>query len=171
MSAPSAFRIEQAMSVAQAARARLQDDPDLAADETAMRDLLDGESDVMDLLRRLARFALEAEAQAGAAKARVDNLRGRQKRFEARENHARQAIYGMMDALGLCTLPDPEFTLSIRAGTRAVFITDEAALPDEFVKVSRTPDKAAIAVALKADRAVPGAELSNSMPTLTLKAT
>ena len=169
---PSAYRIEQAMSVAHAVRARLlQDDPDLASDETALRDTLDGETDVFDLIRRLARFTLDAEATAAAAKERADNINARRQRYERRAHHARQAMFGMLDALGETKLEDAEFTVSLRVGRPSVIITDEAELPEPFVKVTRSPDKTAIAAALKAGGAVPGAEMANGMPTLTLKST
>ena len=170
--APSGWRIEQAMSVACALRQRLlQDDPELAADETMLRDTLDGETDVYDLMRRLARFTLEAESMEEAAKARAAALAGRQKRYAARAQAARGALFAMMDAMGERTLTDPEFTATIGRGRSSVFITDEAELPDEFVRVKREPDKTAIAAALKAGATVTGAELSNSMPTLTIKGT
>ena len=160
------------MSVAHAVRARLlQDDPDLASDETALWDTLDGETDVFDLIRRLARFTLDAEATAAAAKERADNINARRQRYERRAHHARQAMFGMLDALGETKLEDAEFTVSLRVGRPSVIITDEAELPEPFVKVTRSPDKTAIAAALKAGGAVPGAEMANGMPTLTLKST
>ena len=169
-SAPSGFRIEQAMAVAGALKQRLlQDDPDLAADETILRDTLDGETDVYDLMRRLARFVLEAEAMEAAAKARATAIAGRQKRYAARAQAGRGALFGMMDALGEKTLTDPEFTASIKAGRASVFVTDESALPDDYVNVTRVPNKTAIADALKAGTDIPGAELGNGMPTLQIK--
>lgn len=54
-------------------------------------------------------------------------------------------------------------------GKPGVVITDEAALPAEFVRVERTPDKTAIANALRAAQDVPGAELGNAAPQLTIR--
>jgi hypothetical protein len=170
--APSAYAIEQAMSVAFAVRTRLlHEDPDLAADETALRDTLDGETDVFDVIRQLARFALEAEAMAEVCGARADAIMARGKRFRAREQYARQAIFGMMEALGEKKVENPEFTLSLRAGRPGVVITDETAIPDHFMRVTREPDRAAIGAALKAGQVVDGAELQNGMPSLAIKST
>jgi hypothetical protein len=168
--APSAFHIEQAMSAAQAVRqAILQDDPDLAADETALRDLLDGETDVYDVLRRMVRFVLDSEALAGAAKERIEKLSERKARFEKRAQAGRGAVLAMMDALGDRKITDAEFTVSLRDGHAAVFITDEAALPEQFVKVTRAPMKTEIGKALKAGEEVAGAVLANGMPQLTIR--
>lgn len=160
------------MAAAQAVRqAILQDDPDLAADETALRDLLDGGTDVYDVLRRMVRFVLDAESLAGAAKERAEKLAARKARFERRAQLGRGAVMAMMDALGERKFPDAEFVVTLRDGTPGVFVTDEAALPEQFVKVTRAPMKAEIGKALKEGRDVPGATLANSMPTLAIKAT
>ena len=168
--APSPFRIEQAMATAQAFIQHIaQNDPELAADEAAMSALLAEETDVHELMRRLARFALEAEANAAVAKDRAANLKARADRYTRRKDHARGTLLGMMDALGLRGIKDPEFSVTLRVGTPGVVITDEAALPDAFVRVERTPDKAAIKAALSAGTDVPGAALANGMPSLTLR--
>ena len=172
VTAPSAFRVEQAMSAAQAVRHHiLQSDPDLASDETALRELLDAETDVYAVLRRMVRFALDSDSLAKAAGERADNLKARQGRYKRRCEMARGAVLAMMDALGEKRFPDAEFTVTIRPGTPGVYITDEDALPDSYIKIERTPLKADIGAALKQGEIIPGAELANGMPTLQIKAT
>ena len=167
---PSAYRIEQAMSIADGVRRRLlADDPDLADDETALRDMLDGETDVYDLVRRMVRFSLDAASLAEAAASRADALAARRDRFKRRAESARAAAFGMLDALGNSKLADPEFTVSISPGKPGVIVTDEQALAAEFVRVSRSPDKTAIAAALKAGQVVAGAEMANGSPVLTIR--
>lgn len=167
--APSGFRIEQAMAAAQALRHHIQTaDPELAADETALRDLLAEETDVYEVLRRLVRFAIESESLEEAAGKRASNLSARKARYGRRADMARGAILGMMDALGEKTLRDAEFTVTLRPGTAGVVITDETALPDEYVKISRSVNKAAVKDALKVGP-VPGAEMQNGMPQITIR--
>ena len=167
---PSGWRIEQAMSIADAVKRRLlADDPDLAADETMLRDMLDGETDAFDLMRRMVRFALDASSLADAADARATDLIARRDRFTRRAETARAAVFGMLDALGETKLTDAEFTATISAGRQGLVLTDEAALPDRLMRVTRSPDRAAIAAALKAGLAVSGAEISNGSPTLTIR--
>ena len=168
--APSPFRVEQAMASAQAFMAQIaQNDPELAADEAAMSALLTEHTDVNEIMRRLARFVLEADGQARVAKDRADNLSARAARFTRRKDSARGTLLAMMDALGLRNIKDPEFSVTLRPGTPGVVITDETALPDAFVRVTRQPDKAAIKDALNAGTDVPGAALANGMPSITLR--
>ena len=171
-SPPSAFRIEQAMAAADAVRhAILADDPDFASDETALRDLLDGETDAYDMLRRMVRFALDSDAQADAADARAKAISARKARFERRAQSARGAILAMMDALGEVKFSDPEFTVTMRAPVAGVMIIDETALPAQFVKTTAMPMKKDIAAALKSGLEVPGAVLANGMPSIIIKGT
>jgi hypothetical protein len=170
--APSSFRVEQAMAAAGALRQSiLADDPDLASDETALRDLLDGETDVYDVLRRMVRFVLDAESLADAAGERVEKLNARKARFQKRANLGRGAVLAMLDALGDKKFTDAEFVVTMRPGTPSVYVLDEDALPEQFVKVTRAPMKAEIGKALKAGQDVPGATIGNGIPTLAIKAT
>lgn len=167
---PSGWRIEQAMAIADAVKRRLlADDPELAADEAMLSDMLDGEVDALDLVRRIVRFALDAGSLADAADARATDLIARRDRFKRRAETARAAAFGMLDALGERRLMDAEFTASIGTGRSSLVLTDESALPDTLMRTTRVPDRAAILAALKAGQAVPGAEMSNAPPLLTIR--
>lgn len=170
---PSAFRMEQAMSCLMAARQRLlADDPDIAADETLMHDLLEGAAetgDAMEVLHRVIRAALHAESMADAAEARIKDMQARRDRYRNRAQQLRGAAYAALDALELKRIELPEATCTIAAGRPSVLITDEAALPDEMFRVERKPDKTLIGQALRDNRDVPGAVLSNGLPTLQIR--
>ena len=67
-----------------------------------------------------------------------------------------------MNVLELSRVELPDLTASMARGTPQVVITDEAALPDAYLRVvpeQRAPDKAAILAALKAGFDVPGCTL------------
>lgn len=160
------------MSVAMSLRQRLIDeDPDFANDEALLRDVLDGETNVFDLIRRLGRFVLDAESLEAAAKKRAADITTRQRRFEAQANAARGALFGMLEALDERKFVDAEFTISLRSGRPSVMITDEESIPDEFWATTRSINKSAINAAIKDGKDVPGAVQTNSLPTLSLKAT
>lgn len=171
--APSAWRIEQAVSAWQSARSRLLvDDIDLANDEAALTALLGPEEgDVRSILSRLLTAAQHAGAMADGAAEMLANLKGRQDRFKRRADACRATIFAIMDAMGTRNEVFPHGTLSIGAGRPAAIITNEAALPDRFVRVEtkRTRDYAAILTALKDGEVVEGATLTNSLPTLTVR--
>jgi hypothetical protein len=139
-------------------------------DEEAFLDTLDGEADTTEAARRVLRWANEQEAQAEAMKGLADTYSARAKVLMGRKDGARQALFHFLEYLGVRTMPLPEGTLSIRAGT--IGLTGDAdvdELPDDLVRVKREPDKAAIKKALEAGRFVPGYSLSNGAPSLSVR--
>lgn len=171
MRTPTPYQIQQAMSIAAAVKARLvADDPDAAEDHRLLADMIDGESDALDIVRALIRHSIEVQSLADAAKARVDDLRARKERFERRVETARNTAFAMLEALEWRDkIEEPDFTAAIGKGRMSVRITDETALPSHLIRVKREPDKTAIAAALKDGDVVPGAELSNGSAVLTVR--
>lgn len=173
MSAPNAWQVGQAVSAWQSARARLlADDPELACDEAALADLLGPENgDVQDILARVLRASQHAGDMADKAKDRARQITDRAKRYEARAQSLRGLGFSIMEVIGKTKVELPDLTATIRRGVPSAHITDEDAIPDEFAQITRKIDKAAILAALKAGQIIPGAELSNSMPSLAIKGT
>lgn len=171
--APSAWKIQQAIAAWQSTRSRLlAEDADLAHDEAALTGLLGPETgDVRDILGRLLSAAQHATAMADGAAEMLAALKGRQDRYKRRAEAFRGTIFAILDAVGERRAEFPHGTISIAAGRQAAIITDEDALPDRFVTVKtvRMPDKAAILTALKDGEVVDGAALANGMPTLSIR--
>lgn len=169
---PSGYRVEQALAVWFAARQRVLNDPDLAMDEAALTDLLgEAEGDIDDVLARLLRASVHAKAMADAAGDRIDDLKARQERYKRRAQDARGTAFAIMDTLGRSKFEMADMTVSIRAGTSSVLVTDEASVPDIYVEVvtTRKVDRATILSALKSGLEVPGCELSNGLPSLAIR--
>jgi hypothetical protein len=171
MSGPSAWKLEQAMSVLMAVRQRLlDDDPEMASDEKLMAGMLEGESgDAMDVLDAVIRASIVATGMADEASARAKNITARATRYKARAEALRGAAFGALAALDLKRHERADFTASVRVGQSVVIITDEASLPAAFVRTKTEPEKALIAAALKAGQDVPGCELSNATPSLQVR--
>lgn len=169
MSRPHA--ILQAMSAWQSARARLlQDDPDLAGDEAALTALLGPETgDVRDILARLLRAALHAKDMAELAHEQAARIAARQKRYASRAEQLRGTAFAIMDVICERRIELPDMTATIRAGGASCTITDAAALPDEYVRIKREPDKAAILADLKVGLVIAGAELTNAAPSIQIR--
>src|SRR3954465_14833234 len=146
--APSAFRVEKAMSAAMQVRDLLGDDPD----ERLLADALEGSTDVFEVVDRLIERSSADAALVRAGKERLA-------RIEARNERTRGLIARMLDALDMRRLERPLAPPSVADGPRAVVITDEAELPPEFLR--SVPDKPAIAAALKVGGVVPGATYGN----------
>ena len=174
--APSAWALERAMSIAMQAIATISEaDPD--TDEAAFLAIVrDAGVDVHGLMLRLCLAADEDGTNAEACKKREADTAARRQRFSRHEEAKRAAIFGILQALPEL-FPDGKFKhaladASIRRGKDGIIVTDEAKLPDRFVKTEKTPMKAEIAEAiLKDGEIVPGAEKRNGSPYLHLKTT
>jgi hypothetical protein len=142
--------------------------PELADDTSLLADTLEGETDVMDVLRHLVRQAQETKAIAEGLGEYTQELTGRKGRLDRRVEYLRALILNVMDVAGLPKANLPEATLSVRAGTARRVVDDAMLLPDCFVKIERKPDHAAIKEA-GTDADIPGTHISNGAPSLTVR--
>lgn len=144
--------------------------PSLAEDEQALVDTLDGISDLDLAIAAVMRSREDDLALSQALKLRIDDVRERLARFEARADAKKAAVFSAMQAAGRRRMEMPEFTLSMGAGRAAVRITDETKLPASVMKQPpAVPDKTLIGEKLAAGETVPGAELSNAQPHLIVR--
>ncbi len=169
--APSPYQVEQAMSVLMAARERLlTDEPGIEADEKLYLDCLDATSDdAFEVIDRIVAAAIEADDLAEQASRRMADIAERRARFKRRNEQLRGVAFAMLEALDIAKFERADYTASIRAGQPRVVVTDETMLPPQFLRLKTETDKAAIGAALKGGGTVPGAELSNSMPSLSIR--
>src|SRR3954463_5757409 len=126
---PHPAAVERAMSAAMSLIASLGDD---AEDEVLKADMLEGETDALEIVRRLVRAALDAESMAAAANERIGDIIVRRDRFKQRAESARETVKQMLDALNIPKMQDPEFTVSLRAGPPKVIVTEPEKLAEEF---------------------------------------
>lgn len=146
----------------------LVDFPELAHDEQALQDTLDGETAAIDVIASLIRKSKEDEVMAAGLDAYINKLIDRRSRFLDRSERQRQAAFDLMQAIEVRNVTRPEFTASITAGQKRPVIVDESLLPDRCVvtKTTRRPDMNEIGRLLKDGKEVPGAVLSNGTETL-----
>ena len=76
----------------------------------------------------------------------------------------------LSDALQNSPIVAPDFTVSVRPGSPALVVVDEKVIPGEFFE-PREPrlNRQALLGELKNGSSVPGAELSNPMPVLSVR--
>jgi hypothetical protein len=171
--APSSYRVAEAMT----ALLRLRDeliaiDPEIEQDDRLLLDMLDAEGgDAVQIIERVIRASIEANALADAAKRRKQEIDERKARFERRRDALRRVALDALSALGVAKLEREDFTASIRAGQPHVVVTDIDALPDAFRRVKVEAEKALIHAAFKSGHSIPGAEISNTAPSLTVRVT
>jgi len=169
--APSAFKTEIALSVWQSARARLlMEDESLEHDQQAIEEILGQETGtVEDILARTVRAAVFAKSQAEAAGKMVDDLQAREKRYANRANALRGTALAIMSAMEWQKREAPDFTVSVLAPRPNVQITDPEAVPDIYAEIVRKLDKTTIGSVLKSGQKVPGAELVEGMPSISVR--
>lgn len=144
--------------------------PDLVEDDEAWALSLESETELDEMLTRIVRRIEDAKALALGTKDRYEELKARKERFEARVEALRGLAFKLMEAANVRSRELPEATLSLRNGQpQIVGDADPATLPDDLCKISRTPDRTAIKDALKAGQTVPGFNLSNSQPSLSIR--
>lgn len=144
--------------------------PEITEDADLLADTLEGETDLDRVLSKLVDFVRDAEAMAGAVKARKDEIAERQKRYERQGESGRKIIQQLMEAAHATKVTLPEATLSITAARDKVEVLDAEALPQGFFKTERKPLSKEILAALKAGEAVPGAELRTGEQGLMVRA-
>ena len=142
-----------------------------ADDEDLYQDMIEGETDALDLLDSQIASMQNDEALAEAIKAQEANLKARRERIEWRADAHKKAALLIMNAAGLKKAERPRATISVRPGSVSVQITDEAEIPTQVMreKITRAPDKAAIKAQLEAGETVPGAELVRGAETISVR--
>lgn len=143
--------------------------PQLADDEELLRDTLEGNTRFNEIMDRLLIEMRDNETLAEAAAARIGKLRERQTRLTHRMNFYRSLMHRLLTVTGIQSVALAEAKVSIMKSPEKVIITDESAVPDAFMKITKEPNKAAIKNAIKSGTYVPGAALSNGGTSIAVR--
>ena len=152
---PHGAQIERAMSAAMQIISELPDDEDHAL----LLGSLDGETDIFEVLDRVIESSIADNKLAELARERA-------KRVEERARKSREIALKIIEALGVSPLTRPVYTASLTY-PRKPLVTNADELPKEMIR--EAPDMVAIGKALRAGELIPGAELKNPEPQLTIR--
>jgi len=142
--------------------------PEIADD--ALRDTVEGLSDLSQILATMVRSYLDDAALATALRGRISEMEGRLARIEMRVDKKRGLVASVMERADMKTLREPEFTVSTRPTPRPLVIIDEAEIPEEFWKPQPSKlDRKRLLVALSSGQAVNGAALGNAGVTIAVR--
>jgi hypothetical protein len=142
--------------------------PELAEDEQALADTLEGISTLDEQIIEVMRYVIEREDHGRAIAERIEKLTARKRRLEEGAKALRSMVLEALMDSGLKKMVAPDFSLSVGQTKPKIIITDDRAVPDRLCKIERTPSKTMIADEFAAGRDVPGAAPSNSTPFLTI---
>ena len=139
-------------------------------DEETLADTLEGITDLHEMIAAVIRSALVDEALQGGLKRRIDEMRERLARLEHRSRRKRELALEAMSEVALAKLEQPDFTASTRAGTPSLVILSEDTIPDTYWTPQPPKlDRLAVLAELKRGADIPGTQLSNPKPTLTVR--
>jgi hypothetical protein len=141
--------------------------PDI--DEETLLDTLEGETDLHERIASICRAAVEAVDAAEVCKLRMDELNARANRHRERAARLRGIALWALQESNIPKINAPDITVSVAKGRTSVIITDETSVPIEFVDYEPKIRRSDVKQALEDGRDVPGATLSNSPPSLTIR--
>jgi hypothetical protein len=153
----------------QVVRERLvQEFPD--TDDQTIRDTLEGITDLHEMIAAAIRSALVDEALHAGLRFRVNDMKERLSRLELRASKKRQLALEAMTEVGLTKLEQPDFTCSARAGSPALVVIAEETIPKAYW-LPQPPklDRQGILGELKRGIEIPGAQMSNPKPVLSVR--
>jgi hypothetical protein len=161
--------IQLAATNYQTVRDRLRaDDPQI--DEQTLADTVEGLTDLHEILATVIRAALADQALATGLEGRIGEMQERCNRLLDRATKRRRIAKEVMIELDLKKLAAPDFTASIRPGTPALIVIDEAAVPSMYWE-PREPrlNRQELANNLKQGAEITGVALSNPEPVLSVR--
>ena len=146
----------------------VQEFPD--TDDETIRDTLEGITDLHEMIAAVIRSALVDEALHAGLRFRVDDMKERLSRLELRATKKRQLALEAMTEVGLTKLEQPDFTASARSGSPALVVIAEDRIPEAYW-LPQPPklDRQSLLAELKRGSAIPGTQLSNPRPTLSVR--
>jgi hypothetical protein len=148
-------------------RIRAQD-PEI--DEQTLADTVEGITDLHEIITAVIRAALADQALATGLEGRIGEMQTRRDRLQDRAVKRRQIAKDVMVELDLKKLEAPDFTASVRPGTPALTVFDEAAVPSIYWE-PREPrlNRQGLVTDLKQGAEIAGVALSNPEPVLSVR--
>ena len=139
-------------------------------DEETVTDTLEGITNLHEMIAAVIRSALVDEALQAGLRFRVDDMKERLSRLELRASKKRELALEAMTEVGLSKLEQPDFTASARAGSPALVVIAEDRIPEAYW-LPQPPklDRQAIIGELKRGLDIPGAQMSNPKPVLSVR--
>lgn len=142
------------LNAALATRLNLKDQllavyPQLAEDEQALLDTLDGMDTLNEQVVAILRHAIEREAHGKALGELIEAMRARKQRLEAGARSLRAAALHAMQEAGIPKIPAADMTVTVSPGKAKLIVTDEAAVPESLCRIKREPNLTAIAEYVK----------------------
>ena len=129
------------LKLAEIARIANELDAMCGEDTDCFADMIEGETDLYAIIGKLHERIAERGVLLVGLKERESTIAIRKKRYEAGMEADKAAIGRFLRAAKLTKVELPEATYSVRDGKPSLNILDPSAVPEEYQKVSASPDK------------------------------
>ena len=140
------------------------------ADDDTIRDTLEGLTTLHELIAETIRSALIDESLHNGLRSRLQDMKERLSRLEARAVKKRELALEAMSEAGLRKIEQPDFTASARNGPPSLVVVAEDQIPQGYWVVQAPKlDRQALVGDLKQGDDIPGAQLSNPKPVLSVR--
>jgi len=140
------------------------------SDDDTLHDTLEGITELHEMIAAVIRSALVDEALQVGLRSRLDDMKQRLTRLDLRCEKKRQLALDDMSEVGLRKLEQPDFTASARAGSPALVVVSEGDIPETYwVPQSPKLNRQALLADMKRGDEIPGVQLGNPKPILTVR--
>ena len=139
-------------------------------DAEGLADTLEGITDLHEMIAAVIRSALVDEALQRGLSSRLEEMKQRLVRLDQRSNKKRELALEAMTEVGLRKLEQADFTASVRSGSPRLVVITEGSIPGAYW-IPQPPrlDRQSLLSDLKRGDDVPGAQLGNPKPVLTVR--
>ncbi len=142
--------------------------PDI--DEETLADTVEGLTNLNEMLGAVVRSHLDDMTIVDALKSRVADMQDRLSRIGKRAEKKREIVTSVMEQADLNKLAEAEFTVSLRASSAQLVVTEEGDVPEPFWNPQAPKlDRLGLIAALKSGAQVPGAVLGNPRMAIAIR--
>lgn len=140
--------------------------------EDALSDTLDSiQLSFNEKAIKISEWAMDIGGDIEKIDRRIQQLKERKESITKRKESLINYLRKNMEATGISKIECPYFSISLQKGRESVHVLDESMLDDEYIKVKTevSPDKIAIAKAIKDGKEVAGAVMQRGDSIIKIK--
>ena len=139
-------------------------------DDNTLLDTLEGITNLPEIIGEVVRSALIDEHLLDGLKLRLGEMKERMDRLRERARKKRALALEVMTEADLPKLTEPDFTVSLRKSPPSLIVLNEMDVPEDYwIPQPDKLNKTALLQALKTDQEIPGVQLSNGQPTISVR--
>lgn len=101
------------------------------------------------------------DAQESALKAHLADVQAKVKAIQNHRDRLKAYLKENMESCGIQKIESPFFVISLQKSPESVVVDDEASIPDNYCKFTRSVDKSLVKAALKDGYDIPGCRLES----------